>query len=91
MTNYLQPLEAMQAYFETGETLSYAFRRKQLLTLKKALSDFEAEIYAALYTDLKKSKEECWVTENGFVTVELNNALRNLKNGCSLPAFPPTY
>ncbi|MHA4875244.1 hypothetical protein ACX0FC_17905, partial [Enterococcus faecium] len=58
---------------------SYDFRRKQLLTLKKALQHFEEEIYTALYTDLKKSKEECWVTENGFVMVELNNALRNLE------------
>ncbi|MBA4197168.1 MAG: aldehyde dehydrogenase family protein [Chitinophaga sp.] len=79
MDNLSPLLQAMKVFFEIGQTLSYDFRRKQLLTLKKALQHFEEEIYTALYTDLKKSKEECWVTENGFVMVELNNALRNLE------------
>ena len=39
----------------------------------------EHEIYDALYTDLKKSKEECWVTENGFLIAEINAAISNLK------------
>ncbi len=56
MDNLSPLLQAMKVFFEIGQTLSYDFRRKQLLTLKKALQHFEEEIYTALYTDLKKSK-----------------------------------
>lgn len=65
--------------FEAGTTRSYEFRKEQLLKLKAAIEQHETEIYEALYTDLKKSKEECWVTENGFVLAELNRAIRKLK------------
>jgi aldehyde dehydrogenase (NAD+) len=75
----LTNLNTLRRHFQSGATRSYAFRRQQLLALKKAVTDYEAEIYEALYADLKKSKEECWVTENGFLVSELNDALRNLK------------
>lgn len=72
-------LFAMRRYFETGVTKPYTFRRQQLQALKKAVNRFEEAIYAALYTDLKKNKEECWVTENGFFLAELNDTLANLQ------------
>ena len=72
-------LNKMHRYFKSGATQSYAFRKQQLLALKKAVIDYEEEIYSALYTDLKKSKEESWVTENGFFLAELNDALGKLK------------
>ncbi len=78
-TEIIPQLTAMRHYFESGITKPYAFRKQQLLALKNAVIKYEQEIYAALYTDLKKSKEECWVTENGFLLAELNDTLRNLK------------
>jgi aldehyde dehydrogenase (NAD+) len=75
----LPQLQAMQAFFATGATRDYNFRKEQLLRLKGALYAHEEELYAALYTDLKKNKEESWVTELGFVVGELNNALKKLK------------
>ena len=74
-----EQLTAMRRYFESGVTKPHAFRKQQLLTLKKAVIAHEEEIYAALYSDLKKSKEECWVTENGFFLAELNDTLSHLK------------
>jgi len=71
-------LETIQAYFDTGATKTYSFRRQQLKKLKAAIEKYEEEIYAALHSDLKKSKEESWVTENGMVLSELNYALKNL-------------
>ncbi len=68
----------MRRYFESGVTRPYKFRKQQLLALKRSVIAHEEEIYAALYTDLKKSKEECWVTENGFFLAELNDTLSNL-------------
>ena len=75
----LTQLAAMRSYFNSGTTKPYTFRKQQLLALKEAVKAYEEEIYAALYADLKKSKEECWVTENGFFLAELNDTLSHLK------------
>ncbi len=80
MASLIEQLQKMRQYFNTGATKSYSFRKQQLLALKKAVADNEQEIYDALYTDLHKSKEESWVTENGFFMAELKDALANLSN-----------
>jgi aldehyde dehydrogenase (NAD+) len=74
----MELLENMHAYFETGATQSYDFRRTQLQKLKAAVVAHEEEIYTALHKDLRKSKEECYVTENGFFLAELNNTIKKL-------------
>jgi aldehyde dehydrogenase (NAD+) len=66
-------------YFNTGVTKQYTFRKEQLQKLKLTIQKYEHEIYIALYNDLKKSKEEVWVTEIGIVMAELRNAISNLK------------
>ena len=78
-TETVNNLLQMKQYFLSGATRTYAFRKKQLLALKQAVIDHEEAIYAALFKDLKKSKEECWVTENGFFLAELNTAIKELK------------
>lgn len=70
---------AQRTYFQSGATRSYAFRQAQLLALRKALLQHEEAINAALYTDLKKSPEEVWITELGFVLHEITGALKNLR------------
>jgi aldehyde dehydrogenase (NAD+) len=69
----------MRTFFESGTTRSYDFRKTQLLQLKRAMLQHEEEIYAALYSDLKKSPEEAYATELGLLLAEINSALRNLK------------
>src|SRR5687768_6422856 len=71
-------LSAMRNYFESGMTHSEKFRREQLQQLKKSITKHEAAIANALSADLKKSAEESWITETGFVLAEINYALRNL-------------
>jgi aldehyde dehydrogenase (NAD+) len=71
-------LTALRDFFMSGATRSYAFRKEQLVKLKYAVEKYEEELFAALNTDLKKSREESWVTENGFLLTEINNALRKL-------------
>lgn len=73
-------LEKLRQYFASGDTLSYAFRKEQLKKLKTAILQHENDLYDALYADLKKSKEETWVTETGMVIAELNEAISQLKN-----------
>lgn len=74
----LNELTSVRNFFNTGITKPYDFRKKQLQKLKEALHQYEQRIYQALFTDLKKSAEECWVTENGFVNAEINNTLKLL-------------
>ena len=76
----LDQLIALRSFFETGATRPLSFRKQQLLKLKAALDKYEKEIFAALYSDLKKSPEECWVTENGFVQAEISYALKHIGN-----------
>lgn len=72
-------LVGMRQFFESGATRTYEFRKIQLTKLKTAIVNHEQSLYKALNDDLKKSPEESWVTEIGFVLAEVSNALRNLK------------
>lgn len=79
MDNLQNSLERLRSYYKTGATRSYAFRVEQLKKLKASVLQHEEEIYAALYTDLHKSKEETWVTEIGFLLTEINVAIKHLQ------------
>lgn len=72
-------LHDCQLFFKQGTTRSFDFRKEQLVKLKKAITRYEQDIYDALYSDLKKSPEECWVTENGLVLAEIDHILNHLK------------
>ncbi len=74
----LTQLNRVRNYYHTGASKKPAFRKQQLLNLKSTLLKYENEIYAALYEDLKKSPEECWVTEIGLLLSEINYVLNNL-------------
>ena len=76
----VQQLDTMRNYFNSGATKSYSSRKEQLKKLKQAILANEQELYDALYADLKKSKEEVWVTETGMVITEINEAIHHLKN-----------
>ena len=74
----ISSLENLRSYFNSGNTQSYAFRKEQLNRLKSSILKNEQDLYDALYTDLKKSPEEVWVTETGMVISELNTAIKKL-------------
>lgn len=88
MNTLTDQLQLMRQFFQSGATQSYAFRKQQLINLKNEVEKHEEAIYEALYADLHKSKEECWVTENGFFLTELKDALANLKNWMEPEAVP---
>lgn len=76
--NLNSSLNALRSFYDSGQTKSYEFRKKQLIKLKSVVEKYESEIYKALYTDLKKSPEDCWSTENGLLIAEINNAIDQL-------------
>jgi aldehyde dehydrogenase (NAD+) len=72
-------LQTMKQFYNSGETWPYNFRRQQLQKLKSAILQHEKDLHDALYADLKKSPEESWVTETGFLISEINSSLKNLR------------
>ena len=74
-----QAYSAKRVFFDEGNTRSYAFRVEQLAKLKAAIKRHEAEILAALYTDMGKSAYEAFSSEVGILYEEINYALRHLK------------
>jgi aldehyde dehydrogenase (NAD+) len=79
-SSLVDQLQAQRHYFLSGITRPYSFRKEQLLKLKKAVLHYEKEIHDALHADLKKSEEESWVTETGFLLSDITAVLKGLKH-----------
>jgi len=77
---FTEQLQNTRNNFNSGVTRSYAFRKKQLLTLQKAIREYEQAINDALYSDLKKNAEETYISETGLVYAEITVALKNLRS-----------
>lgn len=70
---------AQRAFFSSGTTLDFAFRRSQLVALKRLLTAHEAAILAALAKDVGKPPFEAYVGEYLPALQEVDFALRNLR------------
>ncbi|MBL7763845.1 MAG: aldehyde dehydrogenase family protein, partial [Chitinophagaceae bacterium] len=79
MPGIAEQLKDLRRYYDSGATKSYEFRKEQLKKLKAAVLQYENEIYEALYSDLKKCKEETYAAEIGLLLAEINVALKNLR------------
>ena len=77
--NAKEATEKMRVYFKTGATKSYEFRKEQIQKLKITIQKYEIEIFEALNKDLRKSKEESYISENGFVLSEASSVIKHLK------------
>lgn len=73
-------LQLLREFYNNYNTRKYDFRKQQLQKLKAVVLYHEKDLYDALYSDLKKSAEESWVTEVGFLIAEINYTLKHLKN-----------
>ena len=72
-------IEKQRAFFASGDTLSYEFRREQLKKLLEALKKWEKALCDALWSDLHKSAEEAILTELSIVSGEVKNHIKHLK------------
>lgn len=95
MSTIITSLLSMRDFFESGHCETYAFRKAKLQKLKEIILKYEEDLYEALYTDLRKNKEEVWLTETGMVISEINFFIKNLANlmepkkvGTNLTNFP---
>ena len=72
-------LEKQRAYFRSGATLSYEFRREMLNKLMGAIKAHEKDIEKALFADLGKSDFEGFMCEIGLVKTELSHMIKHLR------------
>lgn len=72
-------LDQQRDYFRSLSTLTYPFRRTQLLRLKAAILKYEKTIQDALEKDLGKSSFESYTTEVGYVLSSIDFTIKNLR------------
>ncbi len=77
--NYTSIVSAQRAFFQSGETHSYEFRKAQLETLYAAVVENEKLLIEALYKDLHKSEFEAFSTEIGIILHEISHTLKHLQ------------
>lgn len=73
-------IEKQRAYFKSGATRPYAFRKAQLKKFKQGIKQHEHEIAAALKSDLNKSEQEAYLTEVSIVLQEIDLHLQYLES-----------
>ena len=71
--------QSQQAFFKSGATLPYSFRKTQLKKLAAVIKQNEAKINEALYKDLRKSKMEAYASEIGILYKQIRHTLRHLR------------
>ena len=76
----MSSLGDLHRFFESGATLSYSFRLRQLVAFRTALEAHEEEIYSALHSDLRKSRTEAFLTEFGLLLSEIKTAIKKLRS-----------
>lgn len=75
----IDQLRAMKAAVLSGNSATCEARVSLLKKLKASILLHEEELYTALQQDLKKCKEEAWVTEIGMTISEIDYTIRHLK------------
>lgn len=72
-------VEKQRCFFYTGHTLPVEYRLSALRRLKACILEHEAEINAALKSDLGKSPFETYMCETGLVLSELSYMLNHIR------------
>lgn len=80
MANSNPILLEQRAFFRSGETLDFQFRKKALLKLKELLVKHESEIFDAMRKDLGRGDYDTFMAENVVVFDELNSAIKQLRS-----------
>ena len=79
MNPYQHLYDSQVAYYKSGATRSLGFRKEQLKKLESLIRNNEQLIEEALYKDLRKHKQEVYMTELGPVYEEIKTQLRGVR------------
>jgi len=80
LTKIKSYVKKQKAFFDSQETKSYDFRKRQLKILYKAIKDNEEALIEALRLDLGKHENEAYMTEIGMVYYSISHTLKHLKS-----------
>lgn len=80
MQNIQDIFNQQKAFFQTNQTKSLAFRKKQLKKLLEILKENEKKMDEAIYADFRKSSFENYETELALVYGEINTAVKKLNS-----------
>lgn len=69
----------LREFFDKGTTRDVACRIERLKALRRAIIGQMKEINAALWSDLRKSEGEAYLTEIGMVLGEINYHVKHLR------------
>ena len=86
-----QLYKEQKAFFASQKTLSVAFRKEQLRKLRKTILDHQNELEEAVWKDLRKSKEEFYITEINVVIAEIDFHLKNVSHWSKPRRVPSPY
>ncbi len=83
---------ALKSFFDSGKTKDVAFRKAQLKKLRANILSLNREIEDAVWHDLGKSPEECYLSETALLLQEIDLHLVKLSKWASskkvnTPAF----
>lgn len=70
-------VQRQRDFFASGATCDVEFRRRMLRRLLSALHEWEQPLSDALWADLRKSREESFMTELGILYGEIKLHIRN--------------
>lgn len=87
----IDKISAIRNFFSTTHTNDLGFRLYQLKNFRNSILKFEDEIYKALWSDLRKSKEEAYLTEVSLVLKELDKNIKYLKKWSKAKRVPTPW
>lgn len=87
-TSYQQLYDSQKAFFKTGTTRSYEFRKQQLKKLESLFRSNAALIEEAMYKDLRKHHQEVYMTELGPIYEEIKVQLNGMREWMQPQSVP---
>lgn len=72
-------LKRQKEFFLTGKTKNIQYRKAQLGILRDLIIENEKAIYNALNEDFRKPQFETYLSENGYMVMEINQFIKKLK------------
>jgi len=79
MVDYTELLTKQRNFFASGKTKEYSYRLHALKALREAILFYEADINAALKSDLNKAPFETYLSEYGISLQHITHAAQHLK------------
>lgn len=87
----IEKISAIHSYFSKTHTNNLKFRIHQLKNFRSVILKYENDIYEALWSDLRKSKEEAYLTEINLILQEIDKNLKYLKKWSKAKRVPTPW